>query len=179
MIPDFKTQRKPVRGEYYRITENQSSGIMTNARDIGRRASGTVSHSLSISPTMAFHSPTMAFHSPHSSQSFLAGGGFQVTPAKQLKPFNTGDIKILLLENVNQSGIDILQAQGYQVESLKASLPEAELIEKIRCVTPSILLRPSEEAEFRHLLSHRPPPTLLILIQGQPPIFLGFNEPIA
>jgi D-3-phosphoglycerate dehydrogenase len=52
--------------------------------------------------------------------------------AKQLKPFNTGDIKILLLENVNQTGRDILTAQGYQVEFLKTSLPEDQLIEKIR-----------------------------------------------
>lgn len=52
--------------------------------------------------------------------------------AKQLKPFDKENIKILLLENVNQSGKDILTGQGYQVESLKSSLPEAELIEKIR-----------------------------------------------
>lgn len=52
---------------------------------------------------------------------------------KQLKPFREQDIKILLLENVNQTGKDILQAQGYQVESLKSSLPEDQLIEKIRC----------------------------------------------
>lgn len=52
--------------------------------------------------------------------------------AKQLKPFNTEDIKILLLENVNQTGQDILKAQGYQVEFLKTSLPEDKLIEKIR-----------------------------------------------
>jgi D-3-phosphoglycerate dehydrogenase len=52
--------------------------------------------------------------------------------AKQLKPFNTEDIKILLLENVNQTGRDILKGQGYQVEFLKTSLPEDQLIEKIR-----------------------------------------------
>jgi D-3-phosphoglycerate dehydrogenase len=49
-----------------------------------------------------------------------------------LKPFDTQDIKILLLENVNQSGRDILASQGYQVEALKTSLPEDQLIEKIR-----------------------------------------------
>jgi D-3-phosphoglycerate dehydrogenase len=54
--------------------------------------------------------------------------------AKQLKPFNTEDVKILLLENVNQTGRDILKAQGYQVEFLKTSLPEDQLIEKIRDV---------------------------------------------
>ena len=53
-------------------------------------------------------------------------------PAKPLKPFATEDIKILLLENVNQTGRDILTAQGYQVEALKSSLPEDELISKIR-----------------------------------------------
>ncbi|PTD09274.1 D-3-phosphoglycerate dehydrogenase 2 [Fusarium culmorum] len=53
---------------------------------------------------------------------------------KNLKPFNTKDIKILLLENVNVTGQEILKAQGYQVEALKTSLPEDQLIEKIRDV---------------------------------------------
>ena len=53
--------------------------------------------------------------------------------AKQLKPFATEDIKILLLENVNKTGRDILAAQGYQVDFLKTSLPEDELIQRIRC----------------------------------------------
>lgn len=34
---------------------------------------------------------------------------------KDLKPFNTGDIKILLLEGVNQTGVKILTNAGYQV----------------------------------------------------------------
>ncbi|KAB8349555.1 hypothetical protein FH972_023579 [Carpinus fangiana] len=54
--------------------------------------------------------------------------------ARELKPFATADIKILLLENVNTAGQDILRQQGYQVEALKSSLPEAELIEKIQDV---------------------------------------------
>lgn len=54
--------------------------------------------------------------------------------AKQLKPFNTQDVKILLLENVNVAAREILESQGYQVEFHKASLPEDELIEKIRDV---------------------------------------------
>lgn len=51
---------------------------------------------------------------------------------KQLKPFASEDIRILLLENINESGRDILSTQGYQVEALKTSLSEDELIEKIR-----------------------------------------------
>jgi D-3-phosphoglycerate dehydrogenase / 2-oxoglutarate reductase len=53
---------------------------------------------------------------------------------KQLKPFREQDIKILLLENVNVTGIEILKGQGYQVETLKSSLSEDQLIEKIKYV---------------------------------------------
>jgi len=91
-----------------------------------QRLDRTVSHSLSVSPTATMHSPLS------SQQSFTADGLASRIKPKQLKPFETTDIKILLLENVNQSGRDILTKQGYQVEALKSSLPEAELIEKIR-----------------------------------------------
>lgn len=53
---------------------------------------------------------------------------------KALKPFSTGDIRILLLENVNVTAVDIFNQQGYQVEILKTALPEDELIEKIKDV---------------------------------------------
>lgn len=44
-------------------------------------------------------------------------------------------IKILLLEGVHQSSIETLKAQGYSnIEFLKTSLPESELIEKIKDV---------------------------------------------
>lgn len=83
-------------------------------------------------------SPITSFGSPLS-------GSFQGQPRQRrysytaartnkLKPFSTGDIKILLLENINQTAIDILEGQGYQVETHKSSLDEAELLEKIRDV---------------------------------------------
>lgn len=53
---------------------------------------------------------------------------------RELKPFQSGDIKVLLLENVNKRAIEILGAHGFQVEFLKSSLPEDELIEKIKSV---------------------------------------------
>lgn len=44
-------------------------------------------------------------------------------------------IKILLLEGLHQSSVDTLMAQGYtNIEFLKTSLPEEELIEKIKDV---------------------------------------------
>ena len=104
-------------------------------KDISLKVNGlsravAVSLSLSTSPTAALQS---SFQSPTSSYggSRLAGastGAF----AKQLKPFATEDIKILLLENVNETGRDNLTKQGYQVDFHKSSLPEDELIAKIR-----------------------------------------------
>lgn len=55
-------------------------------------------------------------------------------PKKALKPFSTGDIKILILENINQTALDSFHQKGYQVEFHKTSLPEDELIEKIKDV---------------------------------------------
>ncbi len=99
---------------------------MAQTKNILKTSEADLSHRLEVST-----SPTATtFHSPLSS---FGGAPFgQRGQPKQLKPFNTQDIKILLLENVNQSGIDILNAQGYQVESHKSSLPEDQLIEKIR-----------------------------------------------
>ncbi|PGH05983.1 phosphoglycerate dehydrogenase [Helicocarpus griseus UAMH5409] len=88
-----------------------------------------VSRSLSLST-----SPIASFHSPPSSHGGMAHAASSTRAPKLLKPFATEDIKILLLENVNQTGRDILLKQGYQVEYLKSSLPEDELIEKIRDV---------------------------------------------
>lgn len=82
-------------------------------------------------------SPTASFHSPSSHGSALQRI-IPVANAKHLKPFATEDIKVLLLENVNQAGRDILSAQGYQVEFLKSSLPEDQLIEKIRFGPPPV-----------------------------------------
>ena len=52
--------------------------------------------------------------------------------AVPLRELNVTDLFILLLENTNQKGRDILEAQGYQVEALPISLPEDQLIEKIQ-----------------------------------------------
>lgn len=53
---------------------------------------------------------------------------------KALKPFSTGDIKMLILENINQTALDTFHDKGYQVEFYKTSLPEDVLIEKIKDV---------------------------------------------
>ncbi|KAJ5812563.1 hypothetical protein N7474_008864 [Penicillium riverlandense] len=98
---------------------------MTSAKEIRPRQDLPV-HALSTSPSASFHSSAGSYG--------LAGRIIPLANAKQLKPFATKDIKVLLLENVNQAGRDILTQQGYQVEFLKSSLPEDQLIEKIRDV---------------------------------------------
>ncbi|WBW75329.1 D-3 phosphoglycerate dehydrogenase Ser3 [Schizosaccharomyces osmophilus] len=77
--------------------------------------------------------------SPPDKPSFLTGtvrapGSYSQPPKRALKPFASEDIKILLLENVNQSALGNLKEQGYQVEFLKSSLSEDELVEKIKGV---------------------------------------------
>lgn len=109
---------------------------MTPAQDIKQASGGlerTVSHSFDQQHLSS--SPTANFHIPQQSQSSSWGGALPQRSAgteKQLKPFDTQDVKILLLENVNTAGQDILKKQGYQVEALKTSLSEDQLIEKIR-----------------------------------------------
>jgi D-3-phosphoglycerate dehydrogenase len=112
------------------LTENikiNSNGSNELHREVSR------SQSISFGST----SPIDTFrHRPSWGQDGSIPNNFRRTATgailKQLKPFREQDIKILLLENVNQTGRDILKAQGYQVEALKSSLPEDQLVEKIR-----------------------------------------------
>ncbi|KAF1953163.1 D-3-phosphoglycerate dehydrogenase [Byssothecium circinans] len=113
--------------------------IVGGISNLTRQVSNSLN--LSTSPNLSFHSPPASFRQPPSQHSFqdrpgsnAAAAAAAGAAAKQLKPFDTKDIKVLLLENVNQTGVDILQGQGYQVEALKSSLPEDQLIEKIRDV---------------------------------------------
>lgn len=108
---------------------------MTSARDIRPRTDDLAAQAQYLST-----SPSASFHSPSSHGSALTRT-IPLLNAKHLKPFATQDIKVLLLENVNQTGREILQQQGYQVEFLKSSLPEDELIEKIRYAPPDVFLR--------------------------------------
>lgn len=105
----------------------QDSGL---SERLAQSSLGRVSSSFNIST-----SPQGVFHPPSLSKggaSLVSDSTRVAAKAKQLKPFATEDIKILLLENVNQTGRDVLAKQGYQVEFMKTSLPEDELIRKIR-----------------------------------------------
>lgn len=103
------------------VTEGMD--IEPPSTDLARRVSSSLG--LSTSPK-GFHAPPWTLSGSHLTRAATG------TLTKQLKPFATEDIKILLLENVNVTGRDLLEAQGYQVTHLKSALPEDELIEKIR-----------------------------------------------
>lgn len=96
---------------------------MSNPQDIA----STFQRAMSFSSTGSAHAVST---SP--TQSYLSQYASTQKQTKALKPFSTGDIKILLLENVNATAIEIFKTQGYQVEFYKTSLPEEELIEKIK-----------------------------------------------
>lgn len=109
------------------LTQNipiRQNGENTLRREVSR------SLSMSTSPHDSFHQRKMSMGVEGSSPNLRRTTTGPVP--KQLKPFREEDVKILLLENVNQTGRDILQGQGYQVEFLKSSLPEDQLIEKIK-----------------------------------------------
>ncbi|KAF2403211.1 D-3-phosphoglycerate dehydrogenase [Trichodelitschia bisporula] len=97
---------------------------MSSAQDIVPRVNKT-SRSVSNSWTNNLStSPTVAFHSSQTSNMVRRN-------TKPLQRFETKEVKVLLLENVNETGVDILRGQGYQVETVKSSLSENELIERI------------------------------------------------
>ncbi|KAN0069846.1 hypothetical protein V8E54_012152 [Elaphomyces granulatus] len=104
-------------------SRNRSAHPLSES-EIPHHVSRTVGFSLS--PNMSFHSSPSSFDASNLTQAAASAA------AKHLKPFATEDIKILLLENVNQTGRDILAEQGYQIESLVTSISEDELINKIR-----------------------------------------------
>ncbi|CAK7900232.1 D-3-phosphoglycerate dehydrogenase 2 [[Candida] anglica] len=101
---------------------------MTSPQQIAQTFQRAMNINSGSSPNAVSTSPT------HSYMNQYAGVNASQKAVKALKPFSTGDIKILLLENVNQTAINIFQTQGYQVEFYKSSLPEDELIEKIKDV---------------------------------------------
>ena len=123
--------------ESIRIPQNNSNGDQPR-HEVSR------SFSTSTSPD---HHRKFSFGVSDGQQSYGTSPNLRRTVTgpqpKQLKPFREQDIKILLLENVNQTGRDILKGQGYQVEALKSSLPEDQLIEKIKYVQTKPLWCPS------------------------------------
>jgi D-3-phosphoglycerate dehydrogenase len=57
-----------------------------------------------------------------------------VMPVTPVTSFPKAEIKILLLENVHPVAIEAFRKEGFQVDAVKGSLSEAELVERVRDV---------------------------------------------
>lgn len=75
-------------------------------------------------------SPTSPSQLPRARAVSIPGAPKSSVP-RLLTPFDLGEIRILLLENVSQGAVDGLRQQGYQVDFHKGSWSEDELCEKI------------------------------------------------
>ncbi|CAO3624947.1 unnamed protein product [Cunninghamella echinulata] len=60
---------------------------------------------------------------------------FTQAKPKVLRPFNTAEVKVLLLENVNETAVKAFKKQGYQVETYAKALVGDELLDKIKMFT--------------------------------------------
>jgi hypothetical protein len=127
--PNTDTMPASTLTENIKIPQNGASAPL--GRTVSRSQTNT--SQVSTSPTEHFRRPSMSSFGHESTSPLMRRMTTQQTGVpKLLKPFREQDIKILLLENVNITGIEILTGQGYQVETIKSSLPEDQLIEKVK-----------------------------------------------
>ena len=97
---------------------------MSGPRDIisrGREDTTTNYLGLSSSPISTFHSPIGSYRANNDR-----------LPSTQLKRISSEHIKVLLLENINETAVKILEGQTYQVECLKDALDKESLMAKIK-----------------------------------------------
>ncbi|PWN48045.1 putative 3-phosphoglycerate dehydrogenase [Violaceomyces palustris] len=87
-------------------------------------------HSVQAQP-LPSTSPTAVINSFSPPRARATSASFPSSAPRVLTPFDTGDIKILLLENVSQGAVAMLREQGYQVDFHTVAWSEDQLIEKI------------------------------------------------
>ena len=123
---------------------HRASGMPADSISIpnGRKANG-ISH-LSSSPANATPpvsvSPTLSSnlharlgrqrqHSIHQVSSSQSNDN--VLQPRVLRPFATGELRLLLLENISQGAVQAFQQQGFQVDHYTKAWSEDELLQKI------------------------------------------------
>ncbi|ORZ31802.1 hypothetical protein BCR44DRAFT_1441660 [Catenaria anguillulae PL171] len=109
---------------------------------LSRKNSGTQINTLPYVPTgqndetqarmmQAMFSPTSVVAAKPTTATTTAAAA---ASHRQWHRFDQSQIKVLLLESVSPVAIQTLEAAGYQVESVKGALSEAELVERIQDV---------------------------------------------
>jgi D-3-phosphoglycerate dehydrogenase len=88
---------------------------------------------VSTSPTNSYKaaSPLSAHSPPWNTISLASTGAGAIRQPRVLHPFATGELKLLLLENISQEAVATFKAQGYQVDWFPKAWGENELVEKI------------------------------------------------
>jgi D-3-phosphoglycerate dehydrogenase / 2-oxoglutarate reductase len=81
---------------------------------------------VSISPTTS-----SSIHTLYRQHSLSISAGSTVRPSKVLHPTSTGELRILLLENISQGAVEYFKSQGFQVDWFPKAWSEGELLEKI------------------------------------------------
>jgi hypothetical protein len=91
---------------------------------------GTVTPPVSVSPTLSSNLHSRARqHSIH--QAATTQSNDDVLRQRVLRPFATGELRLLLLENISPGAVKAFQQQGFQVDHQTKAWSEDELIEKI------------------------------------------------
>jgi D-3-phosphoglycerate dehydrogenase / 2-oxoglutarate reductase len=88
-------------------------------------ASDSGSVAVSVSPTTS-----TSLHSLLRKNSLPAPAA-SVRPPRVLRPFATGELRLLLLENISQGAVEHLTSQGFQVDWYPKAWSEDELVQKI------------------------------------------------
>ncbi|PVG03358.1 putative 3-phosphoglycerate dehydrogenase [Serendipita vermifera] len=81
---------------------------------------------VSISPTTSSN-----IHTLYRQHSLSFPSGSTIRPSKVLHPTSTGELRILLLENISQGAVSYFKSQGFQVDWFPKAWSEDELLQKI------------------------------------------------
>jgi len=98
-------------------------------------SSGSRTPPVSVSPTLSsnLHS-RLRQHSIHQTSTSTATAhstNDDVLRPRMLRPFATGELRLLLLENISQGAVTAFQQQGFQVDHHTKAWTEEELVQKI------------------------------------------------
>ena len=98
-----------------------SKAIPINGNSSGYNRGRVGSVTASPNSPVALHSPVAGF----------ASGGLGGTRPKSLTPFNVGELRLLLLENISEEAVEAFRTSGFQVDHFAKSWSEDELVAKI------------------------------------------------
>jgi hypothetical protein len=112
---------------YFNGTMSRNIGIPSPAKNplTMSAASDSGSIAVSISPTTS-----TSLHRLVRKDS-LSAAAASVRPPRVLRPFATGELRLLLLENISQGAVEHFNAEGFQVDWYPKAWSEDELVQKI------------------------------------------------